>query len=79
MSTSPTRVAGQHRLPPVRVKIYGADGKLSRVHPPDGEAKLWWQRLNKALGTTSSDFVNARCFKYNLHPVHLGAGFPNFP
>ena len=24
-----------------------------------GEAENWWQRLNKALGTTSSDFVNA--------------------
>ena len=62
-SNSPARVAGQPRLPPVRVKIYRADGKLARVHPPDGEAKLWWQRLNKALGTTSSDFVNASLFQ----------------
>jgi hypothetical protein len=62
-NTSPAPVAGQHRLPPVRVKIYGADGKLARVHPPDGEAKLWWQRLTKALGTTSSDFVNASLFQ----------------
>ena len=49
----------QRRLPPVRVKVWGADGKLAKVHPPDGEAQNWWQRLNKALGTTSSDFVNA--------------------
>jgi hypothetical protein len=62
-NTSPTRVAGQHRTPPVRVKIYRADGKLARVHPPDGEAELWWQRLNKALGTASSDFVNASLFQ----------------
>ncbi len=62
-NTSPTCVAGQHRPPPVRVKIYRADGKIAPVHPPDGEAKLWWQRLNKALGTTSSDFVNASLFQ----------------
>jgi hypothetical protein len=62
-NNSPARLAGQGRLPPVRVKIYGADGKLARVHPPNGEEKLWWQRLNKALGTTSSDFVNASLFQ----------------
>jgi hypothetical protein len=62
-NTSPTRVAVERRPPPVRVKIYRADGKLARVHPPGGEAKLWWQRLNKALGTTSSDFVNASLFQ----------------
>ena len=56
---SPTPVAGQRRVPPVRVKVWGADGKLAKVHPPDGEAENWWQRLNRALGTTSSDFVNA--------------------
>jgi hypothetical protein len=33
------------------------------VHPPDGEHKDWWLRLNKALGTTSSDFVNASLFQ----------------
>src|SRR6476659_1233929 len=59
---SPARVAGQHRLPPVRVKVFRSDGKLAKVHPPDGEAKNWWRRLNKALGTTSSDFVNASLF-----------------
>jgi hypothetical protein len=32
---------------------------VAQTHPPDGESKDWWQRLNKALGTTSSDFVNA--------------------
>jgi len=59
---SPT-VAGQRRLPPVRVKVWRTDGKLAKVHPPDGEAKNWWRRLNKALGTTSSDFVNACLFQ----------------
>ena len=55
---SPALLAAQRRLPPVRVKVWGADGKLAKVHPPDGEAENWWRRLNKALGTMSSDFVN---------------------
>jgi hypothetical protein len=62
-NNSPASVTGHHRLPPVRVKIFREDGKVAPVHPPDGEAKLWWERLNKALGTTSSDFVNASLFQ----------------
>jgi hypothetical protein len=27
--------------------------------PPDGETKAWWDSLKRALGTTSSAFVNA--------------------
>ena len=56
-------MAGQHRPPPVRVKVFRADGKIAKVHPPDGEGENWWRRLNKALGTTSSDFVNASLFQ----------------
>jgi len=62
-NNSPTPVASQRRLPPVRVKVWGADGKLVKVHPPDGEAENWWRRLNKALGTASSDFVNNSLFQ----------------
>ena len=62
-NNSPARVADQRRLPPVRVKVFRADGKIARVHPPDGEGVNWWRRLNKALGTTSSDFVNASLFQ----------------
>ena len=62
-NNSPAPVAGQRRLPPVRVKVWRADGKVAKVHPPDGEDENWWQRLNKALGTTSSDFVNASLFQ----------------
>jgi hypothetical protein len=61
-SNSPERVA-QRRPPPVRVKVFRADGKIAKVHPPDGEGANWWRRLNKALGTTSSDFVNASLFQ----------------
>jgi hypothetical protein len=60
---SPAPVAGQRRLPPVRVKIWRADAKVAKVHPPDGESENWWRRLNKTLGTTSSDFVNASLFQ----------------
>jgi hypothetical protein len=56
-------VANVRQGPPVRVKVFGADGKIAKVHPPDGEPKGWWVRLNKALGTTSSDFVNASLFQ----------------
>jgi hypothetical protein len=62
-NNSPAPLAGQRRVPPVRVKVWRADGKLAKVHPPDGEAKHWWRRLNKALGTTSSDFVNVSLFQ----------------
>ena len=56
--TSPA--AGQpSRPPPVRVKLLRPDAYAAQTYPPDGESKDWWQRLNKALGTTSSDFVNA--------------------
>jgi hypothetical protein len=58
-NTPAPTVAGQRRLPPVRVKLLRADAFVAQTHPPDGESENWWQRLNKALGTISSDFVNA--------------------
>jgi hypothetical protein len=60
---SPAPVAGQRRLPPVRIKLWRTDVKVAKVHPPDGEGENWWRRLNIALGTTSSDFVNASLFQ----------------
>ena len=60
---SPAPVAGQRRLPPVRVKLWQTDSKVAKVHSPAGEGDSWWQRLNKALGTTSSDFVNVSLFQ----------------
>jgi hypothetical protein len=30
----------------------------SKTLPPDGNKEIWWDRLKKALGTTSSDFVD---------------------
>jgi hypothetical protein len=50
---------GKQRNPPVRVKLRKITASLSKNYPPDGQGKIWWARLKKALGTTSSDFVNA--------------------
>ena len=62
-NTSPTRVAVGDRPRPVRVRVFRADGKIAKAHPPDGEGENWWRRLNKALGTISSDYVNASLFQ----------------
>jgi hypothetical protein len=64
MTHKPTNIiipatAKRGRPPPVRVKLRRADAYVAQTYPPDGESKNWWQRLKKALGTTSSDFVNA--------------------
>lgn len=42
-----------------RVKLRRVDCNFSKPYPPDGQGKLWWERLKRALGTTSSDFINA--------------------
>ncbi len=42
-----------------RVKLRRINSDYSKPYPPDGDAKGWWDRLKAALGTTSSDFVNA--------------------
>ena len=47
------------RQRPVRVKLTRADAFVAATYPPDGETENWWRRLNEALGTMSSDFVNA--------------------
>ena len=45
--------------PRARVRLRRVTSNLSKSYPPDGQEKFWWERLKKALGTTSSDFVNA--------------------
>lgn len=42
-----------------RVKLRRINCDFSKPYPPTGDEKLWWDRLKVALGTTSSDFVNA--------------------
>src|SRR4029077_16230900 len=50
--------ASQRRRP-VRVRSRRITASFAKLYPPDGEGKIWWGRLKKALGTGSSDFVNA--------------------
>jgi len=58
-SNRPTKVSDQRRLPPVRVKLLRPYAFEEETTPPEGESAEWWSRLNKALGTVSSDFVRA--------------------
>ena len=71
-STSVTKAAVQRR-PPVRVKLRLLKADTFQAYPPDGEKKLWWDRLKKALGTASSDFVNAAMFQLQ-HAARLNCG-----
>jgi hypothetical protein len=59
------------RRPPVRVRSRRLTAGSAKLYPPDGQAKMWWDRLKKALGTESSDFVNA-----SLHHLQAAAQFP---
>ena len=59
------------RRPPVRVRTRRITASVSKLYPADGEGKIWWGRLKKALGTGSSDFVNA-----SLHQLQAAAQFP---
>jgi hypothetical protein len=43
----------------VRVRLRHAGTTPAKIYPPDGESRVWWTRLKQALGTKSSDFVNA--------------------
>ena len=52
-------VASVARCPPVRVKLRRINADRAKAYPPDGETKAWWDRLKRALGTSSSAFVNA--------------------
>jgi hypothetical protein len=45
--------------PRARVRLERITCDYSKPCSPDGREKLWWERLKRALGTTSDDFVNA--------------------
>jgi hypothetical protein len=69
-----TPMANQPRRPPVRVRLRRVNANLAKNYPPDGESKAWWKRLKKALGTTSSDFVNASLFQLQAAARLPGSG-----
>jgi hypothetical protein len=54
-----------------RVKLRRVHANSALIYPPDGNSKDWWARLNQALGTTSSAFVNA-----SLHQLQAAARLP---
>jgi hypothetical protein len=56
---APTKFVSKRSARRTRVKLRRVDCNFSKPYPPDGGEKLWWERLKAALGTTSSDFVNA--------------------
>jgi hypothetical protein len=48
---------------PPRVGLRRLNASSAKPYPPDEDGKVWWARLKKALGTQSSDFVNASLFQ----------------
>lgn len=59
---------------PVRVRLRRIHANNARPYPPDGSEKIWWARLKQALGTNSSDFVNASLAQLTAAARLPGAG-----
>jgi hypothetical protein len=55
----PTASVSKSSTRRTRVKLRRVNSDFSKPYPPNGEERRWWDRLKAALGTTSSDFVNA--------------------
>ena len=55
------------------MKLRRVNANFAKPYPPDGESKVWWKRLKKALGTKSSDFVNASLLELQA-AAHLPFG-----
>jgi hypothetical protein len=60
-----------NRRRPIRVRLR-VSSDASKSHPPDGQQLDWWNRLKAAMGTVSSDFVNATLFQ-----LQAAARLPN--
>ncbi|MBR1255182.1 hypothetical protein JQ634_15905 [Bradyrhizobium sp. AUGA SZCCT0240] len=56
----------------VRVRLQRINAGLAKSYPPSGDGAQWWARLKAALGTSSSDFVNA-----TLLQLQSAARLPN--
>jgi hypothetical protein len=61
-----------YRRRPIRVRLQRVNSDASKSHPPDGQKQDWWNRLKAAMGTASSDFVNATLFQ-----LQAAARLPN--
>jgi hypothetical protein len=63
MTNSNVNLVKSTRRPPVRVKLQRINASKAQPYPPDGMRTDWWERLKKALGTTSSAFVQSSLFQ----------------
>jgi hypothetical protein len=70
-STAELAAHRPRRQSPVRVRSHRITAESAKLCPPQGQEKVWWDRLKKALGTTSSDFVTA-----SLLHLQAAAQFP---
>ncbi|SIO66965.1 hypothetical protein SAMN05443247_11580 [Bradyrhizobium erythrophlei] len=61
-----------NRPAPVRVRLQRINSDMSKSCPPVGQHQGWWNRLKAAMGTASSDFVNA-----TLVQLQAAARLPN--
>jgi hypothetical protein len=73
-SRSLAAIPNDARPTPVRVKLQRKTCYSAKVHPPDGDGKIWWSRLKKALGTSSSAFVEASLFQLQAAARLPGGG-----
>ena len=71
---SMARISDAARPPPVRVKLQRVNCNLAKAHPPDGDGKVWWNRLKKTMGTSSSAFVDASLFQLQAAARLPGGG-----
>jgi hypothetical protein len=58
-SLAKTTLGPQEPDSPVRVRLRRLHASSAKAFPPLGDETMWWARLKMALGTQSSDFVNA--------------------
>ncbi len=58
-----TIIAPLPKMRPVRVRLKRINASVAQAYPRAGETTEWWARLKSAMGTASSDFVNATLFQ----------------
>jgi hypothetical protein len=50
----------------VRVGFRRINCNYGKIYPPADDRSVWWERLKKAFGTQSSDFVDLALFQIQL-------------
>jgi hypothetical protein len=68
----PGQMPARKRKAPVRVKLERINCDVGKLLPPDGEHRVWIDRLKAALGTASMAFVDATLFQ-----LQAAARLPN--